>query len=127
MDEPERAKLIAAAIYAALGDVPAPAAAGMAGCSHVETSPPLGDQRFRVTRRGGCVACDPGACWVCGYLFTGERISISHVVKGERVISDRTLHLLTHGITRYQTRYVVYGEPVVVDLALDELAGYLDM
>jgi len=43
------------------------------------------------------------------------------------VISDRTVHFLEHGITRYETGYVVRGEPVSVDIDVEELARYLDL
>jgi hypothetical protein len=82
---------------------------------------------YSVLKRGGCASCDPGACPECGYLFTGEIFTISHQTKGKRTLSDKTVHYLTHGITHYQTGYVVRGEPVVVDLNLEELASYLDL
>jgi hypothetical protein len=127
MDEHERAKLIARIIEDALqrsedlSSVAAPTAPGPAGDALALPA------RFTVEKQQGCLACDPGACWECGYLFSGERIIIRHVEKGERVLSDRALHLLMHGIVRYQTKYVIRGEPVIVDLDLDELAGYLDL
>jgi hypothetical protein len=37
------------------------------------------------------------------------------------------VHYLGHGITRYETGYIVRGEPVVVEIDLEELAGYLDL
>ena len=119
MDEQERARQIAQVIQEALQRKPAQDADAGRDSAH--------RPRYTVTRQGGCLSCDPGSCWECGYLFSGERIIIHHAVKGERVLSDRTVHLLAHGITHYQTKYVVYGEPVIVDLDLDELAGYLDM
>ena len=82
---------------------------------------------FTVSVRGGCAACDPGACSQCGHLFTGEIFTIEHLTRGKRVISDRTVHYLGHGITRYETEYIVRGEPVVVEIDLEELAGYLDL
>jgi hypothetical protein len=128
MDEQERAKQIARVIQDALQSTPEPAT----GTTQTPERPVLEQDpwhrtHFTVTRESGCLSCDPGACWVCSYLFTGERITIRHVIKGERVISDRTLHLLSHGIVRYKTQYVIRGEPVIVDLDLDELAGYLDL
>ncbi len=80
---------------------------------------------FTVSKRGGCAACDPGSCFVCGYLFTGEVFQIDHPTLGRRVLSDKAIHYLGHGIHRYQTGYVVRGEPVVVDLDLEELAAYV--
>jgi|GEM_PF-1413871 len=126
MDENERATRIAQIIQDALlrKPTPAPPVAEGSGATTGEEAP---QPTFTVTREGGCLSCDPGVCWVCGHLFTGERIIIRNVVKGERVLSDRTLHLLSHGITRYPTKYIVRGEPVIVDLDLDELAGYLDL
>jgi len=109
MDTAERARLIAETIEQAKG-------AGW----------PIG-ARFHVTVRGGCAACDPGACTQCGHLFTGEIFTIAHLTHGRRVISDRTVHYLAHGITHYATGYVVHGEPVVVDIDLEELAQYLDL
>lgn len=82
---------------------------------------------YTVSVRGGCAACDPGACSECGYLFTGELFTIEHMTRGKRVVSDRTVHYLGHGITRYETGYVVRGEPVIVEIDLEELAGYLDL
>jgi hypothetical protein len=128
MDEQERAKQIGRVIQDALRSSAEPAAVGASAAER-----PVSELKasrlvpFTVTRETGCLSCNPGVCWVCGYLFTGERIIIRHVTKGERVLSDRTLHLLSHGIVRYKTQYVVRGEPVIVDLDLDELAGYLDL
>jgi hypothetical protein len=107
MDEAERARQIARAIQGAL------------------ETPPRG--KFTVTKRVGCAMCDPGACQECGYLFTGETFTIVHALKGKRTLSDKAVHYLSHGLVRYQTGYVVQGEPVVVDLDLNELASYLDM
>ena len=45
---------------------------------------------FTVSVRGGCAACDPGACGECGHLFTGEIFTIEHLTRGKRVITDRT-------------------------------------
>jgi hypothetical protein len=108
MDETTRARQIAGAIQVAL-----------------EAPCPTGD--FTVTKRVGCASCDPGACPVCGYLFTGETFTIMHMLKGKRTLSDKAVHYLSHGIVHYQTGYVIHGEPVVVDLNLDELACYLDL
>jgi hypothetical protein len=128
MDEQERAKKIAHIIQDALQSAPDPAEmtapTPQSSVCDQESALPA---RFTVSKESGCLSCDPGACWECGYLFSGERIIIKHARKGERVISDRTLHLLSHGIVRYKTQYVVHGEPVIVDLDLDELAGYLDL
>jgi hypothetical protein len=107
MDEATRAKQIAQAIQEAMD------------------KPIQGN--YSVLRHGGCASCDPGSCPECGFLFTGEVITIDHKIRGKRTLSDRTIHYLSHGITHYQTGYVVRGEPVVVDLNLDELAGYLDL
>jgi hypothetical protein len=87
---------------------------------------PIG-ARFRVTVRGGCVACDPGVCTECGHLLTGETYTIAHLTHGQRVISDRAVHYLGHGITQYATGYVVHDEPVIVEMDLEELAQYLDL
>jgi hypothetical protein len=106
-DEAERARHIAQIIQNALGQ------------------PPAGN--FTVTSQGGCTSCDPGSCPECGYLFTGDRITIAHKTKGNRTISDKALHYLSHGVTCYQTNYVVQGMPVTVELNLDELASYLDL
>jgi hypothetical protein len=108
MNRIERAKQIAEAIVQGRGGWPVGA-------------------RFSVWVRGGCAACDPGACDRCGHLFTGEVYTIEHLERGRRVISDRTVHYLTHGINRYETGYVVHGEPVVVEIDVEELATYLDL
>jgi hypothetical protein len=107
MDEAELAKQIAQIIQETVG------------------KPATGS--FTVTSRGGCASCDPGSCPECGYLFTGDIITIAHKIKGERTITEKAVHYLSHGLTHYQTNYVVRGEPVVVDLNVDELAGYLDL
>lgn len=83
--------------------------------------------RVLVTARGGCKGCDPGCCPECGHVFTGEAITIDHAVLGKRTISDRTVHFLKHGITHYETGYVIQGEPVMVDIDVEELARYLDL
>jgi hypothetical protein len=107
VDEAERARQIAQIVEQALG------------------APPSGI--FTVTKRGGCASCDPGACPECGYLFTGDIITIEHTTKGNRTVTEKAIHYLSHGITCYQTNYVVRGEPVVVELNLEELASYLDL
>jgi hypothetical protein len=121
MDEAARAKRIASIIQERLEQTPEVQPAGAATAAW-----PIG-VRFIVTRRGGCAACDPGACSVCGYLFTGENIEINHCTHGRRTLSDRAVHYLSHGMTRYPTAYVVRGETVDVTLDLEELAGYLDL
>ena len=107
MNQAERARQIAQVIEEALEESP--------------------QGNFTVTSRGGCAACDPGSCPECGFLFTGDVITIDHKTKGKRTLSDRAIHYLSHGVTHYQTGYIVRGEPVIVDLNLDELASYLDM
>jgi hypothetical protein len=87
--------------------------------------PPTGN--FTVTSRGGCVSCDPGSCPECGYLFTGDIITIEHKTKGKRTLSDKAIHYLSHGIISYKTGYVINGETVVVDLDPNEIASYLDL
>jgi hypothetical protein len=82
---------------------------------------------YKVTKRGGCAACDPGTCPECGYLFTGEIFQIEHRSRGKRNVSDRAVHYLSHGMSCYQTGYVIRGEPVTVELNLEELASYLDL
>ena len=84
-------------------------------------------ENFVVTRQGGCVGCDTCPCPICGYLFAGEAIVIEHKTRGKRVLSDRGLHYLLHGIVTYNTSYVIHGELVSVTLDLEELASYLDL
>jgi hypothetical protein len=112
MDEKGRAEQIARIIQEALRE------------TGVGEKSPQGN--FTVTRRGGCIACDPGSCPECGHLFTGEAVEINHKIRGKIILSDRAVHYLSHGITRYQTGYIVHGEPVIVDMDLGDLAGYLD-
>lgn len=121
MDDSARARRIAHVIQQHLELRPEaePAGAATAGW-------PMG-ARFVVTHKIGCAACDPGACCVCDYLFTGEIIEITHCTRGRRTLSDRAVHYLSHGMTRYPTAYVVRGEAVDVTLDLEELAGYLDL
>jgi hypothetical protein len=107
MNEAERAKQIAQVIQEAIGKP--------------------GKANFTVIHQGGCAACDPGSCPECGYLFTGEVITIDNKIRGKRTLSDKAIHYLSHGITHYQTGYIIRGEPVTVDLNLDELASYLDL
>jgi hypothetical protein len=119
VNDPDRARQIARTI-----EVHAEARPELAG------APALGwpvGERFIVTKRTGCAACDPGACCVCGYLFTGEIIEIAHVEHGRRTLSDRAVHYLSHGMERYPTSYVVRGEAVDVSLDLEELVGFLDL
>jgi hypothetical protein len=80
-----------------------------------------------VTVRGGCRNCEPGVCPECGHLFTGETLTIENPTLGKRAVSDRAAHYLKHGILRYRTGYVVHGEPVVVDIDVEELARYLNL
>jgi hypothetical protein len=105
--EAERARHIAQVIHETMG------------------KPPSGN--FTVTTRGGCVSCDPGSCPECGYLFTGDIITIEHQTKGKRTLSDKAIHYLSHGIISYKTGYVINGETVIVDLDPDEIASYLDL
>jgi hypothetical protein len=92
---------------------------------------PAGDDAvaggFKVSRRCGCVACNPGVCSYCGHVFTGEVIEISHASKGKRVLSDKAVHYLAHGVTTYETGWTIRGQPVVVDLDVEEVASYLDL
>lgn len=120
--ESERARQIALVIRQSLQDLAGAVAEGEAPRTAAAPA-----RRYTVTRTGGCIACDPGACTLCGYLFTGEIITIQRAEKGKRVLSDRAVHYLSHGVSRYETAYLVRGEPVIVDLDLDELAGYLDL
>jgi hypothetical protein len=121
MDDEARARAIAHIIQQRMEQTPEIEPAGAA-----TTSWPVG-VRFIVTRRGGCAACDPGACSVCGYLFTGQNIEITHCTRGRRTLSDRAVHYLSHGMARYSTAYVVRGETVDVTINLEELAGFLDL
>jgi len=107
ISEAERARQIAQTIQAGLSGSPA--------------------GNFTVTSRGGCASCDPGACPECGYLFTGDIVTIQHVLRGKRTITEKAIHYLSHGITHYETGYVIQGERVVVDLNVDEIASYLDL
>lgn len=83
--------------------------------------------RYRVARRDACSGCPPGACSECGATLPGDVYIITHQVKGKRHLSDKAVHYLGHGLTHYETGYVYRGEPVTVDLSLDELEGYLDL
>lgn len=121
MDDRQRARQINRTIEEAL-QLQEP---GRAGQVQVREPLPLAD--YVVSRQSGCLACDPGACPECGYLFTGEVIVIDHKTRGKRTLSDRAVHYLSHGIAHYQTGYIVHGEPVTVDLDLEELASYLDL
>lgn len=120
--EAERARQIALMIRQSLQDLGSAVTEGEAPRTAAAPA-----RRYTVTRTGGCIACDPGACPLCGHLFTGEIIRIAHVTRGRRNLSDKAVHYLSHGLSRYETAYLVRGEPVIVDLDLDELAGYLDL
>jgi predicted Zn-ribbon and HTH transcriptional regulator len=121
MDESQRARQISRTIEEALQLTES----GRAGEAPVQEQLPPAS--FVVSKQSGCLACDPGACPRCGYLFTGEVIVIDHKTRGKRTLSDRAVHYLSHGIAHYQTGYIVHGEPVTVDLDLEELASYLDL
>jgi len=82
---------------------------------------------YTVTKRTACSACPPTSCSVCGFVLPGDVIIIHHKDRGKRHLSDRAVHYLGHGLKRYQTGYIYQGEPVLVDLDLDELEGYLDL
>ena len=88
--------------------------------------PPAG-ARYRVTKRGACSGCPPGACDLCGVVLPGDIYIITSEAKGKRHLSDKAVHYLGHGRTHYETGYVYRGEPVTVDLSLDELEPYLDL
>ncbi len=88
---------------------------------------PAHDCNYTVTKRMACSACPPSSCSVCGFVLSGDVIIINHQVKGKRHLSDKTVHYLGHGLTRYQTGYIYRGEPVIADLDLHELEGYLDL
>ena len=118
MSQEERARQVARAIEHALRE---PAASELASISG-ESS-----QAFTIARRGGCTSCNPGTCPQCGHLFTGEVIEIVHASRGKRVLSDKAVHYLSHGMNCYETGWIVHGEPVIVDLDVDEVAGYLDL
>ena len=120
--EAERARQIALVIRQSLQDLASAVAEGEAPRTAAAPA-----RRYTVTRTGGCIACDPGACPLCGHLFTGEIIRIAHETRARRNLSDKAVHYLSHGVSRYETAYLVRGEPVIVDLNLDELAGYLDL
>lgn len=127
MNQVERARQIVRRLQEALLDavIGIPVEAYSPGETEIGARP--GSRSFTVSRRAGCLACDPGSCPECGYLFTGELVTIEHRLKGKLTLSDKAIHYLSHGITRYQTGYIVRGEPVIVDLDLEELAGYLDL
>ena len=127
MEEQERARQIGRVIEAALQGHATKLVKVKGDAAQTAGAQEAAQPRFAVSKEKGCTSCDPGSCPHCGYLFTGERIIIRHVTKGERIISDRTLHYLSHGIARYSTQYVVYRQPVIVDLELEELAEYLDL
>jgi hypothetical protein len=127
MNKEERAKQIARIIQEALQGAAASVLAGAHHPGGTGTGEELPQGNFTVTKRGGCSTCDPGSCSECGYLFMGEAVVINHRIRGKLTLSDKAVHYLSHGITRYQTSYIVHGEPVIVDLDLDELASYLDL
>lgn len=127
MNTEERAKQIVQVLQAALQSPLASARAGALQPNGTEREQELGQENFTVIRQGCCLSCDPGVCPVCGYLFTGETVVIQHRVHGKFALSDRAIHYLTHGITHYQTSYIVRGEPVSVELDLELLASYLDL
>jgi hypothetical protein len=82
-------------------------------------------QSYQVTKRDACTGCPSSACAVCGVVLPGAVIIITHQVKGKRHLSDKAVHYLGHGLIHYETGYVYRGEPVAVDLDLNELEGYL--
>jgi hypothetical protein len=82
---------------------------------------------YTVARRSACATCPPAACSICGVSLPGDVFIISHQVIGKRHLSDKAVHYMSHGVCRYQTGYVYRGEPVVVDLNLSELEGYLNL
>jgi hypothetical protein len=88
-------------------------------------STPNEELGYRVTKRNACSGCPSSACTVCGVVLPGDVIIITHSVKGKRHLSDKAVHYLSHGLTHYETGYVYRGEPVTVDLDLNELEGYL--
>src|SRR5512133_450824 len=80
---------------------------------------------YRVTKRDACTGCPSSACAVCGAVLPGDVIIVHHKVKGKRHLSDKAVHYLGHGMVHYETGYIYRGEPVTVDLDLNELEGYL--
>lgn len=126
MDEADRARRIAQTIEHALKAASSDAIPPFSRQGNGLVVSTLSDE-FTITGQGGCVACDPGACPVCGFLFTGAIYTIRHRVLGKRVLSDKTIHYLAHGITRYLTGYIVLGQPVEVVLDVNELERYLGL
>jgi hypothetical protein len=102
----DRARRLSAAIMDAL------AAAGEA-------------RSYSVTKRDACTGCPSSSCAVCGAVLPGAVIIIEHAARGKRHLSDKAVHYLGHGLTHYETGYVYHGEPVTVDLDLNELEGYV--
>lgn len=90
-------------------------------------SVPAEGMGYSVARRNACVACPPAECSICGLSLPGDVFIINHQAKGKRHLSDKAVHYMSHGLVRYQTGYVYRGEPVIVDLNLAELEGYLDL
>lgn len=127
MNQAERARQIAQRLQEALLEAVIGIPAEACSPGKAEIGARQDSRSFTVSRRAGCLACDPGSCPECGYLFTGELVTIEHRLKGKLTLSDKAIHYLAHGITHYQTSYIVRGEPVIVDLDLEELAGYLDL
>jgi hypothetical protein len=82
-------------------------------------------ESYRVTKRNACTGCPSSACAVCGAILPGDVIIVHHKVKGKRHLSDKAVHYLGHGRTHYETGYIYRGEPVTVDLDLNELEAYL--
>lgn len=88
---------------------------------------PPPDVAYKVTKRGACSGCPPGACDICGVSLPGDVYIINHPSRGKRHLSDKAVHYLGHGRTHYATGYLYRGEPVTVDLNLEELEPYLDL
>jgi hypothetical protein len=80
-----------------------------------------------ITVRSSSQARLFGACTRCGYRFSGDVLIVQHPSYGRRSISERSLHYLGHGTTRHDTGHRLFGEPVFVEIEVEEWVRYLGL
>jgi hypothetical protein len=83
--------------------------------------------RFSVVLRDSRTSSDRTFCTSCNRQFTSVSYIIEHREHGRCAVSEKTVHYLAHGMTRYETGYVVDGRQVMVEIDPEDLRKYVDL